>query len=135
MGRFKSVALVDDDTVYADSLSRELAQRDIRLTHFVEPSLMMGDESAGAFDLIMIDLNMADTTGMVWPFAGIEVVRAVRNRFGDDVTIWVLTGYGNPHIANSSAANGADGFLRKYGGIEFVSSKVAEFVFAQAGAA
>lgn len=123
-----TVACIDDDPIFADAFTRNLRAREIELTHFEQAARFLETTQVGDFDLVLVDLTMAGSNGVVWEFAGIEVVKTIRKRFGDEVPVWVLTGHDNPYLAQSSTKNGADRFLQKYDGMDRIGAQVSAYL-------
>lgn len=132
------VAYVDDDAVYANALARELAPRGVDLRHYEFPAGLIEklEDDPNAYDLVLVDLNMADTAGVVWRHAGMQVVRAVRNVItGVTAKVCVLSGMDGDFLMRSCQENGADGFIEKEAGFSSVADRVVSLVTGVAGAA
>jgi FixJ family two-component response regulator len=107
------VACIDDDQDFANDLRRVLQARSVALLHFINVDDFAKSEDLDSIDIILIDLAMADSEGVIWNYAGLEVLSSIRKMKLSAAPIYILTGLSNYTLADSSKANGAAGFFSK----------------------
>ena len=125
------IGYVDDDLSYARALRKELDKRDATLVHFSNSQTLMRslEDETEVFDMLLVDLEMADTAGVVWSHAGIQVVCAVRNLIGEDeMKICVLTRQDPGFLDRSTRVNGADAFIQKGRRMDRLADRIVEMV-------
>ena len=120
----KNVALIDDDPAFAVCFARQLEKHSLWIKHFDTLDQFLTEKSAGSFDAVLVDLDMEDSSGTSWEFAGLDCVQAIRRAGQTSVPVGVLTGNANPYLANASSQNGADGFFHKDMPTEKLASEV-----------
>ena len=120
----RNVAIIDDDDVFADALSRRLSGASLVVESFSAANEFLSGSDPSKFDLVIVDLTMADSHGVFWEFAGVDAVRAIRRAAGDGLAIWVLTAHNKPHMLKACLDNGANDFLSKDNGISWISQKI-----------
>lgn len=108
--------LFDDDPTFGSMFSKALLKHGLKCSPFdrVEAFLESGQERP---DLFIVDLSMPDPSGVHWEFGGILNVSKIRQAFGDDVPIWVLTGYDDVRIERECVRSGANKMLFKREGV------------------
>lgn len=105
-GQVLRVVVVDDDIAVRDALSQAIAAIDNFRIVGEAASLEEGIEQlALAFDIILIDLNLGDGSG-------IELIRLARVQ-KPDVKIVVISVFGDERNVISAIEAGADGYLLK----------------------
>lgn len=105
-GQVSKVVVVDDDIAVRDALSQAISAIDNFRMVGEAASLEEGIEQlALAFDIILIDLNLGDGSG-------IELIRSARQQ-KPDVKIVVISVFGDERNVISAIEAGADGYLLK----------------------
>lgn len=99
------VLLVDDEKVFAETLSERLRARDIDTSAVYGGKEALDDIAKEKPDVMILDLKMPDMNGM-------EVLTRVREKYPDIETI-ILTGHGTPAAQKQAENLGAAGFLEK----------------------
>ncbi len=97
--------LVDDDTLYAQTLRRSLERRGVglRIAHDAATALVLAREQRP--DFVLLDLKLGPESGL----GLIEPLRAL----GADVHIVLVTGYASVATAVEAIKRGADDYLAK----------------------
>lgn len=102
-----SILVVDDEKVVRDIIYRYLTKKgyDVLTTRNGQEALLLG--SRGAFDIILLDINMPDMNGL-------EVLHQLKIKYPDAIVV-MLTGVADPESVIESAAMGmgATAFLSK----------------------
>ena len=101
-----SVLIVDDEREFADSLAERLSLRglDVRAAYSGEEGLAALEERP--VDVIILDLSMP---GM----GGLETLRQIKSRQGDETEVIVLTGHASVPSAIEGIKRGAFDYLEK----------------------
>lgn len=97
--------LIDDHAVVAQSLRFFLAELDPSIACVAASSMAEALQAEGPFDLVLLDLNMPDSTG----FRGLHMAR----RVFDGVPVAMLSGEQDASLIRASIAEGAMGFVPK----------------------
>jgi CheY-like chemotaxis protein len=99
------VLVVDDDPLVLRAISKVLARDgfDVMTAGDAIPALQCAEQHRP--DLVVVDFNM--------PTCGLEVVRRLKARCGDDIFVAVLTGEDSEHMRAQCFAAGADAVLIK----------------------
>ena len=120
----RNVAYIDDESMLANTLQARLSRQSIYLHYFRRAKDFFDSSRPGQFDLILVDLDMADSCGVAWKFAGLEVVNTIRNKFGKMARICVLTGNENPSLETASRKNGANALLTKHASVSDIEKGI-----------
>jgi two-component system response regulator HydG len=116
----RRILLVDDDRVFRRSTAELLRQDGYEVTA-VEDAARAGEAlSAGAFDLMLLDLRMPELDGL-------QLIEILRRR-GNPTPILMISGFGTIESAVESLHLGADDFLTKPVDPEELSLRVAELL-------
>lgn len=99
------VLLVDDEKVFARTLSKRLQKRDIDAKAVFGGTEALDDIAREEPDVMVLDLKMPDMDGM-------EVLSRVREKYPHIETI-ILTGHGTDAVRDRAENLGAAGFLDK----------------------
>lgn len=102
----KSLLLIDDDTLFCQTLLRSLARREVnaRSVHSLAELEQPGVQQ-NRWDYIVVDLNLGADSGL-------EVLGDLRARW-PDARILVLTGYASIATTVQAIKAGADNYLAK----------------------
>lgn len=119
-----NLAILDDDVDYVKNLRRYLKKFNLSLEHFSDISEFAVGSRTFAADVILVDLAMADPIGVHWEFGGMLNVKKLREVFGPNAMIWVLTGYDNPLIERECIRNGANLVLYKSAIMKFTAEDI-----------
>lgn len=103
--RGRSLLLVDDDEIFADTLSRALNRHDFEVSIETDVPSAAKRISAEVFDFAVIDLRIGDDTGL----GLVEQLAAV----APDTRTVVLTGFGSIATAVEAIKLGATHYLTK----------------------
>ena len=122
------IVCIDDDCILINALGRSLRTHGVELQHLEHVAEFLKKPVESPFDLALIDLNMADSDGVVWKFAGLQAIKAVRLHCGPTMPIYVFTGQTNNYVIGSSGMNGANGYLEKLGSIDALTEQVIELL-------
>ncbi len=102
-----SILVVDDEKVVRDIIYRYLTKKgyDVLTTRNGREALLLG--SQGAFDVILLDVNMPDMNGL-------EVLHQLKTKYPNAVVV-MLTGVADPEsvIESTAMGMGATAFLKK----------------------
>lgn len=99
------VLLVDDEKVFAETLSERLQTRDIDAKAVFGGSQALDQIAREEPDIMVLDLQMPDMNGL-------EVLRRVREKYPNIETV-ILTGHGTAAARERAANLGAAGYLEK----------------------
>ena len=91
----KTLAIIDDDVFFAQAVAAKMRTRGVEVIHFKSAQNFIDMVNPGKLDLILVDLMMADSSGLIWEYAGIEVISKIRQRHGDKIKMWLVTGHYN----------------------------------------
>lgn len=97
--------LIEDHRLVAESLQFFLTEIDPAITCVTAGTIAQGLQTVGLFDLILLDLNLPDTTGL-------HGLRAIREAF-DGVPVALLSAEVNTDVIRLAIAQGAMGFVPK----------------------
>ena len=125
------VGCVDDDVVYARALRKEFSRHGVELEHFDRPAPLVGvlEDDPLRFDMILIDLNMADTKGVVWTHAGMQVAQVVRRLVDRGATtICMLSSMDRSFVDATYRDNGADEYIQKGRRLDLLAEKVVAMI-------
>jgi DNA-binding NtrC family response regulator len=100
-----SILIVDDDPIIVSSLAEFLRLENLHVDTASDGASAMEALSAGRYSLVITDVNMPRTNGL-------ELLRAIRQRYPDTVVI-VVTGYGTIENAVEAVKMGAFEYLTK----------------------
>jgi two-component system chemotaxis response regulator CheY len=116
----KNILIVDDSATMRKIIMRGIRQAGIDNADFKEA----GDGveglqavAAGAFDLILSDVNMPNMNGL-------DFVKAVAEKLGTPPPIVMITTEGSDEIVREAMSRGATGYLRK----PFTPEKIQEVI-------
>ncbi len=97
--------LIEDHTVVAEGLKFLLGEIDPTISCVTTGTIAQALQTAGIFDLILLDLKLPDTVG----FEGLRIIREVFS----GVPVALLSGEENTAVIRSAIAEGAMGFVPK----------------------
>lgn len=120
------ILCIDDDTLLMAALEKSLGVAGVEFVSFARLADFLSVGSDQAYDLALVDLNMADADGVVWKFAGMQAVKAMRARYGAALPIFIFTGQTNSYVIGSSGLNGASGYIEKFGSVEELTRQIVE---------
>ncbi|MBM3962446.1 MAG: response regulator [Planctomycetes bacterium] len=116
----KNVLIVDDSATMRKIIMRGIRKAGIDNVDFKEAGdgvEGMQAIAAGAFDLILSDVNMPNLNGL-------EFVKAVAEKLGTPTPIVMITTEGSDEIVSEAMRRGATGYLRK----PFTPEKIQEVI-------
>jgi two-component system response regulator AtoC len=99
------VLVVDDDLDVGAVLAAQLVQAGFRAKHVESAALALAELDACPFDVVLTDLNMPGTDGMV-------LLQTITARY-PDVSVVMLTAHGSVPLAVAAMRNGAADFMLK----------------------
>ena len=99
-----SLALIDDDAVYADLLSRYLRGRGVRVDVYGDSDKMLSQPDAYAYDFYVVDLMLPGVDG-------VELIKIIRR--SSDAGLLVVSGRLAPDVFQQVINAGADMYLAK----------------------
>jgi DNA-binding response OmpR family regulator len=99
------VLLVDDDPLIRRALSKVLAREGFDVSTADDAIPALAEAANKQPDIVVVDFNM--------PTCGLEVVRAMKDRFGDSIFVAVLTGEDSEPMRAQCLGAGADAVLIK----------------------
>lgn len=108
------VLLIDDDSDFGELVSAVFRSNNVQVMH-----VLSGQEAVEAFEdcaprVTIVDLDMADSRGTQWRFGGVDTVIDLREAFGSEPPIFVLTHHSdNPTIMDRCEQAGADAYFNK----------------------
>lgn len=114
------IALIDDDLVFAAGFSRRMSKRDIAVTHFLSARAFISSPRRKQFSIIMVDLNMEDSRGVYWKFAGLEALKLIKEQTTQQTPVCIMTGFASCFAEQASLDNGADGYISKDASVDSV---------------
>lgn len=126
------VAILDDDDDYSNLLRLHLQNAGVTAEISTDPSVFLEQYEQKPARVCLFDLNMADTMGVRWRFAGVGTLVAFRKRYGDSAKVAIVTGMLNPTLIEACENAGADAFLRKDTPLPEIVSRVQELLRATA---
>jgi two-component system cell cycle response regulator CtrA len=100
-----TILLIEDEDLIARGISMMLEAEGFPVQTASSGQQGIDLVKAGAFDLVLLDLNLPDISGM-------EILRTLR-RGGADIPIMVLSGVVETNIKVAMLANGADDYVTK----------------------
>jgi two-component system chemotaxis response regulator CheY len=116
----KNILIVDDSATMRKIIMRGIRQAGIDNADFKEAGdgvEGMQAIAAGAFDLILSDVNMPNMNGL-------DFVKAVAAKLGTPPPIVMITTEGSDEIVREAMRRGATGYLRK----PFTPEKIQEVI-------
>lgn len=116
----KNILIVDDSATMRKIIMRGIRQAGIDNADFKEAGdgvEGMQAIAAGAFDLILSDVNMPNMNGL-------DFVKAVAEKLGTPPPIVMITTEGSDEIVSEAMRRGATGYLRK----PFTPEKIQEVI-------
>jgi DNA-binding response OmpR family regulator len=99
------VLVVDDDPLVLRAISKVLARDGFDVATATDAIPALEYAAAHSPDIVVVDFNM--------PTCGLEVVRKLKARLGDDIFVAVLTGEDSEHMRAQCLREGADAVLIK----------------------
>lgn len=99
-----SLALIDDDKEYTKFLSKDLAERGIRVDVFEDSNDLLVHSGAYAYDFYVMDLMLPGVDGL-------DLIKLLRRR--TDAGVLVVSGRLAPDVFEASITSGADMYLAK----------------------
>jgi len=99
-----SLALIDDDAIYADLLSRYLRGRGVRVDVYGDSQEMLARPDAYTYDFYVVDLMLPGVDG-------VELIKLIRRR--SDAGLLVVSGRLAPDVFQQVINAGADMYLAK----------------------
>lgn len=110
----KYVVIVDDDNNFLNLMRFYLGKKRIDVICYNSTAEALQSDYVQSAAMTLVDLGIQDAKGDFWEYAGIEVVCALRNRYGAAPKIWVVTGRDRPGALLSCLNNGANGIILKH---------------------
>ena len=111
------VILVDDDDLYCEALSADLADRGFAVTRFADgPSFLAALSGGLAAEVVLLDWFLPQDSGL-------ELLGALRER-GIDLPVIFLTGYSVPERELQALHQGAIDFVDKARGVDVLASRL-----------
>lgn len=110
---FMKIAIIDDDMLFSRALGREFSKQSLESKHFRSIVDYLRKNDSTQYDLVLVDLYMEDTKGVVWPYAGIEVIAQLRRLLPNKTAVCGITGNNNHTVEKSCLSNGADALFQK----------------------
>jgi len=109
-----SFLILDDDTIFSETLARALTRRnfDTTVTHNGEEALQAAQKIA--FDYVTVDLHLVRDSGLQWITPLREALPKAR--------ILILTGYASIATAIQAVKLGADDYLAKPANVDAILS-------------
>jgi two-component system response regulator AtoC len=114
------ILLVDDDRAFRVSTSTLLREEGYPVVEAADGQEAVEALKGGGFDLILLDLRMPGVDG-------IQLVEVLR-RWGEDIPILMISGYGTVETAVKALHTGADDFLTKPVEPDVLTGKVADLL-------
>jgi len=112
-----NVVLVDDDDLYREALSADLADRGFAVSCFADgPSFLAAVSSGIAAEVVLLDWFLPQDSGL-------ELLGALRER-GIDLPVVFLTGYSVPERELQALHRGALDFVDKARGVDVVAHRL-----------
>src|SRR5438270_531658 len=102
----KCVLLVDDDTDVLSVARKVLETAGCAVTCVADPSEVLRGRKDERYDLVLLDVVMPEVDGL-------QLCYTLRQRYGEDLRICMLTGATDPESVKRAARYGADGWLTK----------------------
>ena len=110
----KYVVIVDDDENFLSLMRFYLGKLRINVVGYQSTTEALESDRVETAAMTLVDLGLSDANGDFWEYAGIEVVCALRNRYGASPKIWMVTGRDRPGALLSCLNNGANGIIMKH---------------------
>jgi two-component system, OmpR family, response regulator len=111
------ILFVDDETALGEMLSLYFGHKGFDVTTAATIEAAMDRLNEQAFDLVILDLNLAGQDGL-------EVLRFVKSRYSN-VPVVIFTGLDvDEHLVKRCLVDRADGFMRKTDGLEKLFAEV-----------
>jgi two-component system, OmpR family, response regulator ChvI len=112
-----NIVLVDDDNLYREALSADLADRGFAVSCFADgPSFLAALDSGIAAEAVLLDWFLPQESGL-------ELLGALRER-GIDLPVIFLTGYSVPERELQALHQGAVDFVDKARGVDVVARRL-----------
>ncbi|MFL5312446.1 MAG: response regulator [Myxococcales bacterium] len=102
----RRVLLVDDDTDVLAVTRKALEAAGCSVTCIADPSEVLRAPPGGGYDLVLLDLVMPEVDGL-------DLCYLLRQRYGEDLRICMITAATDPEAVKRAARYGADGWLTK----------------------
>ena len=100
------VFIVDDDEAIRDSLSIYLGSLGVKVRTATNPVEALSILKATPANIVITDVRMPQMDGM-------EFLQKLKERYGDDVEVLIITGHSNESLAIEALKNGAFDYFRK----------------------
>jgi two-component system, OmpR family, response regulator ChvI len=112
-----NIVLVDDDNLYREALSADLADRGFAVSCFADgPSFLAALDSGIAAEAVLLDWFLPQESGL-------ELLGALRER-GIDLPVIFLTGYSVPERELQALHQGAIDFVDKARGVDVLARRL-----------
>lgn len=118
------VACVDDEPLFRAALARGLKSDQIAVHRLANVRDFLDSDALHDFDLVLADLAMPDSQGMMWDYSGLQIIKDTRRYFGGTIPIWIISGNDDSYVEQAVLTNGADRFLSKASGVERVCDEI-----------
>ena len=106
----------DDDLTFREMLRKGLLKHGLHCAGYGAVDEFI-ESKQEAPEIFIVDLSMPDPTGVHWEFGGILNIARIREIYGSDTPIWVLTGYEDTRIERECLRHGADKVILKREGV------------------
>jgi len=102
----RRVLVVDDDTDVLDVTRKVLESAGCSVTSIADSSELLRVPPGNGYDLVLLDVMMPEVDGL-------QLCYVLRQHYGDDLRICMITAATDPGSVNRAARCGADGWLTK----------------------
>ncbi len=102
----RRVLLIDDDPDVLEVTRKVLETAGCSVTCISDSSEVLRAPPGDGFDLVLLDLMMPEVDGL-------QVCYLLRQHYGEDLRICIITATGDPESVQRAAEHGADGWLTK----------------------